>query len=360
MKSKQAAHTFLVPRFVGRSEADMTARGKEQAEQLELFRETLTRQAKVQVLAMLALSNPKRLDSPNDAKIADIAEAMGYDRSPNQEGKMAFPSWVYQSIEDTGLKLRRKSFEVFVRSPDGYTKDGRRKWKEGLVELSILQEFGFHYEDEEGNPINLDEIAREKLIEYKAAGRALYAIPMTDEKGRFILNKDGSPRRKLANGVTWTFASRFAKLAEHRETAWIFYREAVQILRRYLTKPASFDLMYMTLFWKHDNLIEMGYGKLVAHLGIRSKDSKQVQAAIDAAFQDARTESIIDKPATVRPPGYYKPTKRGKPRRNDLVYQWQRAGKWKAGKDLIEISADQLEPYNEKDAKDGKTEKPKA
>ena len=354
MKSKQAAQSFLVPRFMGRSEADMTARGH--AEQLELFRETLTRPGKIQVLAMLALSDPKRLDHPNDAKIADIAGAMGYERSLNTDGKMAFAPFIYQSIEETGLKLRRKSFEVFVRDPAGHTKDGRRKYKEGLVELSILQEFGFRYEDEEGKPINLDEIPKEKLIEYEAlSGHPLYAIPMTDDKGRFILNKDGTPRRKLANGVTWTFASRFARLAQNRETAWIFYKEAVAILRRYLTKPASFDLMFMTLFWKHDNLIEMGYDKLVGHLGIKSKDSKQVQAAIDAAFQDALTEGIISKDVTVRPPGYYKPTKKGKPRRNDMVYQWQRSAKWKVGKDLIEISADKLEPYN-----DGKTENLKA
>ena len=80
--------------------------------------------------------------------------------------------------------------------------------------------------------------------------------------------------------------------------------------------------------------------------------------SIDAAFQDAMTEGIIDKPATVRPPGYYKPTKKGKARRNDMVFQWQRAGKWKVGKDLIEITSNKLEPYNE--GKDGKTEKPKA
>jgi hypothetical protein len=215
------------------------------------------------------------------------------------------------------------------------------------------------YADEEGNPINLHEIPKEKLIEYQAAsGKPLYAIPMTDDNGRFIKNKDGTIRRRMANGVTWAFASRFARLAENRETAWIFYKEAVEILRRYLTKPASFDLMFMTLFWKHDNLIEMNRDKLIRHLNIKSKDSKQVQTAIDAAFLDAMTEGIISKPATVRAPGYYQPTKKGKPRRNDMVYQWQRASKWKVVKNLIEISADKLEPYNE--GKDGKTEKLKA
>lgn len=339
---------------MGRTEADMTVRDK--AEQLELFREILTRQAKVQVLAMLALSNPKRLDNPSEAKIADIAEAMGYERSLNSDGKLAFSPFIYQSIEETGLKLRRRNFEVFVRIPDGQTKDGRRKYKGVFVDLSILQEFGFVYEDEEGKPVNLDEIPKEDLIEYEAmSGKPLYAIPMLDDKRRIIRNKDGKPRRKLANGVTWTFASRFARYAENRETAWVFFKEAVAILRRYLTKPASFDLMFMTLFWKHDSLIEMGYDKMVGHLGIKSKDNQQVRTAIDAAFQDALGEGIIDKPVTIREPGYYQPTKKGKPRRSDMVFQWQRARKWKVGKDMIEIAPDDAEGL-----KAGNKEKPKS
>jgi hypothetical protein len=40
------------------------------SKQLDLFRETLTRPAKVQMLAMLGLSDPKRLDTPQDAEVA--------------------------------------------------------------------------------------------------------------------------------------------------------------------------------------------------------------------------------------------------------------------------------------------------
>lgn len=346
MRSKQATPSVLVPRFIGRSEGDMTAKGK--TEQLELFRETLTRPAKVQVLAMMGLSDPKNLDKSQAARVADIAEAMGYERVSKGD-RHVFDSQIYRQIEDTGLKLRRKSFEVFVREPAGFTKDGRRKWKTGLVDLSILQEFGFYYEDEEGQPINLRDIPEDKLIKYdSASGPPLFAIPVTDAKGRFVKNEDGSTRRHPANGVSWRFSSRFAELSQDRETAWVFYREAVAILRRYLPKPASFDLMFKTLFWTGTGLIEMSHDKLIQHLNVRSKDTKRVQVAIDAAFADALKEGIIDKPVTVREAGYYQPTKKtGRSRRKDKVYQWQRASKWQPGRNLIAVAGDRLEPYNE-------------
>jgi hypothetical protein len=72
-------HTVLVddvPRAIGRSEGDMIAHGH--GEQLELFRETLTRPAKLQLIAMMGLSEPKRLDRSQYAKVADILRAMGY------------------------------------------------------------------------------------------------------------------------------------------------------------------------------------------------------------------------------------------------------------------------------------------
>jgi hypothetical protein len=361
MKAQQPKASFLIARAMGRTEADLTKR--DQAEQLELFREVLTRPAKVQVLAMMALSDPRHLDRAQSAKVADIARAMGYAPLKRADGKRAFHPDTYKQIEDTGLNLRRKSFDLFFREPTGKTKDGRRQYRDGLVNLSILQEFGFQYEDETGEPIDLEARDKKELIQYQPvadAGKALYAIPMINSRGHFIKNKDGSIRRRPANGVTWTFASRFAKLSQDKETAWVFYSEAVAILTRYLTRPASFDLIWLTLFWKGEApSIEMGHDKLVGHLNIRAKDTKQVQAAIDAAFADALKEGIIDRPVTIRPPAYYKPTpKTGKPRRKDMVYQWQRAAKWNPGKKLISISADDLEPsYSDQD---GKTERPKA
>lgn len=245
--------------------------------------------------------------------------------------------------------------DAFVREPSGKTRDGRRKYSAGIVNLSIFQEFGFLYEDEEGRPINLDEIPKEDLVIYDAVeGPPLYAIPMTDAKGHVLKNKDGSIRRRRANGVIWCWASRFAELTKNKETAWVFYSEAIKILRRYLHQPVAFNLMFMTLFWKGDALIEMGHEKLVAHLDILGKDRKQVNRAIDAAFQIAYDEGIIEKPVQVRPAGYYKPTKKtGKERRKGMVYQWRRAARWRGGKVLPMVQTDgQLEGYNE-----GKTEK---
>ena len=353
MKSKQAPGTFLVPRTIGRSEADMIARGH--AVQLDLFRETLTHRAKLQIIAMMALSDPKHLDRTHYAKVADILRAMGYEPEIRKDGKIAFPSWMYEAVEETGLKLRHKSFPLFIRQPGGFTKDGRRKWKTGLVNLSILQDFGFYYEDEDGQPIDLDEIAKDKLIKYEAVeGPPLYAIPMTDDRGRIIKNKDGAPRRRMANAVGWTFSSKIAKLAQNRYTAWVFYRDALAILQRYLTKPASFDLIFKTLFWTGKGQIEMSFEKLVAHLGIRSNNRRQVEAAIEAAFADALTEGIIEKPVGVRPRGYYGPTKSGKSRRVDQVYQWKLAAKWRPAANLIAVTDDSLEA-----ADAGKTEDPK-
>ena len=347
MKAKQARESFLVPGFVGQSEPYMA--GHDMPEQLDLFLKALTRRGKVQVLAMLALSDPKHLDNAQETKIADIARTMGYDPYVRSDGKEAFQPWVYDSIEETGMHLRQNYFDVHVRElvgdmKDGRTKGGRRKkWKNIIVNLAILQEFGFYYEDEDGQPINLDEMPKDQLIEIETpSGLPRYAIPIIDENGQYVRNEDGTIRRRMANGVTWTWATRFAKLGQNKNTAWLFYREAVAILRRYLSKEASFDLMFMTLFHRFDGQIERSHDKLIRLLNIRSKDPKQVQTAIDAAFQDALNEGIIDKPVTITPAGHYKPTKKsGKPRRKDMVYRWQPAARWRTVQRFIELDTEE-------------------
>jgi hypothetical protein len=363
MKSTRPPASFLVPRALGRSETDMVARGY--GEQLELFREVLTRQAKVQIIAMMGLSDPKHLDRTQYAKVADILRAMGYEPVTRADGKIRFPTWLYETVESTGLKLRRNAFPIIIREPAGFTKDRRRKTKVSLVDLSILQDFGFYYEDEEGQPIDLDEIPKDKLIKYEPInGKALYAIPMTDDHGNVITNKDGSPRRRLANGVQWTFSSKIARLAADRQTSWVFYRDAVAILRRFLSKPASFDLIFKTLFWNGSGMIEMSRAKLVEHLGIKAKDRRRVDAAIANAFADALKEGIIDKPVTIRPPGYYQPTPKNKrPRRVNEVYQWKRAANWQPAGNLITLTEDNLGADVEdktESMKDGKAAQPRA
>ena len=334
MKSKQAPPSYLVPKALGRSDGDLLRHGSGQ--QLDLFRETLTNQAMLQIIAMMGLSDTKgkkRLDTSQSAKVADIARAMGYEPKKRADGKTAFPPWIYQAIEETGIRLRRKAFPWYIREPK---KDG--KIKAGIVELSVLQEFGFYYEDEEGQPIDLDEIRKDQLIKYEAVkGSPLYAIPMTDAKGNRVLNSDGTERRRLANGVWWMFSTRIANLAEDRRTSWVIFLDTLPILRKYLSNPATFKLMIKTLFWAaRTPLIEMSHEKLLEHLDINSKDNHRNQRAIDDAFANMLKEGIIDKPVTVRPSGYYKPTsKTGRPRRIDKVYQWKRAAKWNPGESLI-------------------------
>jgi hypothetical protein len=352
MKAKEAAPSALVPRFIGRAESDMVARGM--GEQLDLFREILTPQAKLQVLAMLALSDPKQLDQPQRARVADIAKTMGYE--PTGE-KDHLSGSVFEDIIKTGWKLKTKYFDIPIREPLGLTKDGRRKYKVGISTISILQEFQRYYEDEEGRPINLDEIPKDDIKVIDKNTPPIYMIPLLDEKGNARKNRDGTIRYRRASGLEWRFLSRFAELARNKETAWVFYTEAIGILRRFLSQPTALNLMLLTLFWKGDQLIEMSHEKLVAHLDIRGKDADQVNRAIDAAFKVAFNEGIIDREVKIREAGYYKKTqKTGKERRKGKVYQWRRAAKWRGGKALPMVPIDgKLEAYNE-----DKDEKPKS
>lgn len=341
MKSKIGQSRFVVPRTVGRSQADFVARvqrGEDYGEQLELFRETLTPRARLQVYAMMSLADPKQLDKRVEARIVDIARAMGYE--PTASGQIA--GHVFQDIEDVGIRLRRKEVDLFFRRPDGRTRDGRCKYKTGMTNLSILQAFGFHYEDQDGQPINLDGIPKDKLLPIQTIdGTPLYAIPMVDDNGKPVMNPDGTVRRKRANGVHWRFNSELADLAKNKGTAWIMFQESLKIMSKYVSRPSAFNLIELTLFWKGNSLIEISHEKLVAHLDITSKDQGQVERAIDAAFQVALDEGIIDNPVIIRPAGYYKKTKKtGKERRKNMVYQWRPAKRWRIGKDIPVVQAE--------------------
>lgn len=299
---------------------------------------------------------------------------MGYEPSLRADGRTVFPQWMYDAVIDVGLKLYRMEIPLFIRekatvAKTGYGRDKKPIFKRipgktGLLFTRILAEYGFYYEGEDGHPIALDETPKDKLIKYEAVtgqGRPVYAIPMMDDQNNIIRNKDGSPRRRMANGIRWEWQARIRRMTEDRPTSWVFYREAVAILRRYLTKPASFLVIEKTLFWKGKSpLIEMSRAKLVEHLGIVSKDRKQVDAAIDAAFADALKEGIIDKPVTIREAGYYQPTpKTNRPRRTDQVYQWKRAARWQPAGILPSVADNDPESEEggkEEIPKDGKTE----
>lgn len=355
MKSKKAAASFVIPRTLGRSEADMTA--KDLTEQLDLFRQVLDRSAKLQVLAMMALSNQTALDGQQVAKIADIAKAMGYDqRIRATDGKAAFDTELYRQIEEIGLRLRRHEIEFVIREPAGTMRDGRKKgatrqkYRTSLVSLSVLQEFGFYYEDEEGQPIDLESLARgekDQLIKVDATDgqKPIWAIPIFDDQGKTVRNQDGSIRRRPANGVTWRWSSRFADLTKDKTTSWIVWLEAVKILRKYLSKPVTFDLIYYTLFHKIGP-IKIGHDKLVAHLGIKGvRNVTRVEKALAGAFQDMLDEEIIDQLPALQMESCYQPTqKTQRARRKGKVYQWRAARCWSKGPQIIDIPPGNLEP----------------
>lgn len=354
MKAKEPSPLFPVPLTTGRTESDLTEHGTQR--ELDGFRATLPPSARVQVYTMMALTDPKHMDRPQQARVADIARAMGFQPNPIS-GQLS--GHVFQDIEETGMDLRQKAYNLFIREPAGFTADHRRKWKPMIVNLSLLQEFGFYYEDGEGQPINLDERPKEELIEYPAdGGRSTLAIPMLDGQGRIKRKKDGSPWRRRANGVTWRWASRFAEWAKDPLTSWIIHLEAVQILRQYLehNNKAAFRLAEMTLFWKRlqkDKQIEASEDTLIRHLGLKGKDRALVAASIVNAFDAIFRDGIIDKPVQIKPKGFYPKTKKtGQRRRSGIVYQWRIAARWRIGKT---IDGDQVEGH-----KDDKTEKPKA
>lgn len=353
MKARHPQNSFRVSLAVGRTESDLTARrasSDKAGEQLNLFRENLSRPAKIQLMTMLAMSDPKALDKSAYARIADLAEAMGYERQiRSTDGKAAFDHDLYQRIEEVGMNLRRREIPLFIREVVGKVKDGRTpeglrdKVRDNLVSMTVLQEFGFYYEDEEGQPIDLASMTRSEqeerslinvqskqttVLKYDVMddGQPIWAIPMTDpESGKLVLNADGTPRRRQANGITWRWSTRFAEMTRSEESSWLVWMDDVRILRKYLSKPITFDLIWLTLFHK-SGPIEFGYDSLIDHLDIRGRNRARNEAAIDSAFQDLLNEGIIDQLPTVREPSYYKPAKKtGRPRRVGQVYQWRKA-----------------------------------
>lgn len=353
MKSKTGQSHFPVARAIGRTQSDLVAgirRGEDYGEQLELFRDVLTPRARLQIYGMmrLAAGNP---DKRIYAKIIDIGRAMGY--APTAKtGQL--PSNIFQDIEDIGIRLRRKEVSLYFREPAGFDKTGRRKYRTGIMNLSVLQTFSFYYEDEAGHPIDLNKIPEDHLIKYEAIdnGEPMFAIPELDDDGQPIKNKDGSIRRHRANGVFWRFNSDIAEMMMKKETAWIMDAESLEILSKYVGHPSAFRIMEMSFFWKDDKQIEMGHEALVAQLGITSKDQDQVERAIDAAFKAASDEGVID-PVQIRPAGYYKKTKKtGKERRKGMVYQWRLKKSWRTAEALPDIPVNVVETGK----KDGTTE----
>jgi len=331
MKAHEAPNSFLVPRAIGRTGGDLLARGDQYAEQLDMFREVLDRPARLQILAMIALSDPRNLDREQHARIADIVEFMGYDRQ--KTGK--FDPKLYQRIEEYGMIFFRKETVLFDRRPAGKDAKGRPKYSGEAVFMRLLQEFGFRYEDEDGQMIALDRLPPDDRIEYRSPdGRfPIWAIPVQDEHGRLIKNESGQPRRRPATGIVWRFASRLAEMSRDKATSWVFYRDALEILRSYLYKPAAFELIWLTLFWKGEGYIEISYEKLIRHLDIRSKDQKQVQKAVGEAFQAALDSGIIDSLPTVDPAGKWNKGT-NKPRRMSMTYRWRRSKRWTIGPSL--------------------------
>jgi len=330
MKSKQAPKSFLVPRSIGQTQGALATWGDQG--QLTMFTENIPPGHWVFLASLFALTDKDNPDEMQYRKMADILRVA--DEPDNRVAKKgaelveqaAFPTWKYDMAVKTGRDLRDKSSPFFVREPSGFTKDGRRKWKSGIVFLAPLQEFGLFREDEEGIPVNVEE---------SEAGTATPdAIPATDAEGNVLRDKDGNPRRLPATMVGWRISSRLAKLLKEKKTSWVFYREATRKLRMYVRKPLSFGLMRETLFWLgRSPQIEMAEATIIKRLGIGSKHPGRVRDAIDAAFADMLAEGFIDKPVVVIEKGHYKPTKSGKPRRKGRSYRWRRSKKWEPGED---------------------------
>lgn len=196
---------------------------------LNLFLKTLTPKARLLLLAMIALSNLKKLDQPTTARIAEIARTMGY--KPDKSGK--FSDCLYEGIIKTVWCLKVKCIDIFIREPAGKRTDGRHKYRTGIITLSILQEFQAYYE-EDGQPINNDKFGWSKKYynEYHLRKPLLHMIPMTDEKGNILKARDGSIRLRRATEILWRFDSRFVELAKDKETTWVVLSDAIKIFHK--------------------------------------------------------------------------------------------------------------------------------
>lgn len=323
MKSKRARDSFQFPPAVGAGEAIILAHGT--TEQVDLFREALTPYGKMEVLVLMAMSDPNRLDRPQIARVADIAREMGYEPGPG--GQVA--GSVYEDIIATGWKLKVKSFDIVDWIPVGKRADGYRKSRPAIITMSIFQEFGRYYEDDEGQQIDPEDIPKHgvQIIEKDTPTMPIYMIPMMDEKGNILKDRRGKVRVHRANGISWIWSNRFQKMTLDPDQAWIIYSNIIPTLRGQLQRPAAFNLIWMTLFWR-SSVIEISHERLIEHLNIRSKDPVQVQKAIDAAFQAAFDEGIIYSLPTVKEKGFYGPTKKtGRPRRVGKVYRWRKGGR---------------------------------
>lgn len=336
MKSKQARDSFRFPPAVGAGEAIMLAHGT--SEKLDLFREALTPYGKMEVLVLMAMSDPNHLDRPQIARVADIAREMGYEPGPNGQ----LPGSIYEAIIETGWKLKVKNFDILEWIPAGKRADGYSKSRRAIITMSILQEFGRFYEDDEGQQIDPEDLPKAgvQVIEKDAPAMPIFMIPMTDEKGNILKDKSGKVRYHRANGISWLWSNRFQKMTLDPDQAWIIYSTIIPTLRRQLQRPAAFNLIWMTLFWR-SRFVEISHERLVEHLNIRSKDPVQVQRAIEAAFQAAYDEGIIASLPTIKEKGYYKATKKtGRPRRVGKVYQWRKGGR------LLGRECRQLDPVD--------------
>lgn len=324
MKAHEAPTSFRVPLTLGRTASDLVAR-EDQAEQLDLFREFMDPATRLQLLAMFALSDAKRIADIQHARVADIAEVMGYERTR----RGVFDPKLYERIKDCFVMLQQKQTPMLFRTPTR-RKDtkGRTVYATDVAFITILQEFGFRYEDDDGQTIDLNKADDRIPYHRDPVGRyPIWVLPLTDEHGRVVTDESGNPRLRPASGIFWRFTSRLAEMSQQKGTSWIFYREAVEILRKYLTKPATFELIWQTLFWKGQGQIEIQYDKLVRHLNIQSKDRKQTRATIDRAFQALLDEGIIDARPTIDPAGKWINGQK-KPRRTSETIRWRRSSKW--------------------------------
>jgi hypothetical protein len=337
MKDRRPQTSYLVPDFIGRNETYMVSRllSPEVAERLANYRKVMTRTSKILILALLSLSNSKFLAASQQARIATIARVMGY----REKKQASFPPWIYDQILEAGRNLLR-SFEVYhweqVAAKGKKAKDNKKKLNLSIKKsISILKDFGFLYKENGVSPLDLKKMPSNSRIQIGGDTEApLYALPVVDEKGEPVKGKDGNLRRRKATGLTWRWSAFFVERALDRAMSWPFHLEEPTILRKYINRPVSYNLIFLTLFWR-SHFIQIGQEKLIRHLNIKTKDIKQAEKAITAAFVDALAEGILDKPVTVKDAQEYGGIEPGRRQEKQKVYQWELAAKWKAKRKII-------------------------
>lgn len=377
MKSKTPLSSFTFPAPPGITEGELARRysyaaipgpdateeekkkllaiKREHLSRLNHFREEMTPLRFVTTMALFAFTDPHNAEQIQEARFSDIARAM---YNPAKGGK--FSGSVIEQIEESVIRLYRMDVPFFYRVKAGtrtvhyINKKGKNVfYQKPVYNLRFMitrpiQSFGPIYEDEEGKRVDISEdmnlqahkgFEKSSLIKYESIGKdeegkdkpepTFYALAATDRNGNIIKNKDGTPRRERLDGIFFRWGTDFLKWRMPGPNRWIIYKDLLPVLTEFIPNPSLFKLAIKTIFYETTK-IKYGRDKLINELGIKSKDNKRIDKDLEDYFKKLKAKGIIDSDVEITEDGQnITPSKTGRPRRNAIVYRWEKGNKYR-------------------------------